>query len=287
MGYLDIDNLYKARDILIFRECYALEKIHGTSAHIAWKDGTVRFFAGGVPHEHFVALFDQAALAAAFTAAVASEAIIYGEAYGGKCQGMSATYGKQLRFVAFDVRIGRCWLAVPQAEEFVKPFGLEFVAWATVPTTIEALDAERAKPSVQAVRNGIAESRPREGIVLRPPIEVVKNNGARIIAKHKNDAFKETKTARPLDAGKLKVLSEADAIASEWVTEMRLTHVLDGLGGAVGIERMPDVIRAMIADVEREGSGEIVASKDARRAIGTHTVRMFKARLVASLRGEA
>lgn len=38
MGYMHIDNLYKNQDMLIFRECYALEKIHGTSAHVSWKD---------------------------------------------------------------------------------------------------------------------------------------------------------------------------------------------------------------------------------------------------------
>jgi len=32
MGYLNIDNLYKAQEVLMFRECYAMEKIHGTSA---------------------------------------------------------------------------------------------------------------------------------------------------------------------------------------------------------------------------------------------------------------
>ncbi len=29
MGYMHIDNLYKDQTILMFRECYALEKIHG------------------------------------------------------------------------------------------------------------------------------------------------------------------------------------------------------------------------------------------------------------------
>lgn len=35
MGYLHIDNLYKAQEILAFRTCFALEKIHGTSANVA------------------------------------------------------------------------------------------------------------------------------------------------------------------------------------------------------------------------------------------------------------
>lgn len=56
MGYLHIENLYKNKTILLFRECYALEKIHGSSAHVSFRvndDGTdaVNLFAGGGSHE--------------------------------------------------------------------------------------------------------------------------------------------------------------------------------------------------------------------------------------------
>ncbi len=44
MGYLHIENLYKNIDIMQFKECYAMEKIHGTSAHVRFKDGEVAFF---------------------------------------------------------------------------------------------------------------------------------------------------------------------------------------------------------------------------------------------------
>ena len=66
MGYLHIDNLYKAQEILTFRQCYALEKIHGTSAHVAWKQGRVLFFSGGVAQKSFEELFDSAYLAVRF-----------------------------------------------------------------------------------------------------------------------------------------------------------------------------------------------------------------------------
>jgi len=282
MSYLHIPNLYSNPEILLFKEVYALEKIHGTSAHIRWDGKVVSFFAGGAKHEDFVKLFDADALAAKF-AGTTPPAVIYGEAYGGKMQGMSATYGKALKFVAFEVHIGDCWLAVPQAHEFVEAFGLEFVDVARIPATIEAIDAVMGMPSVQAVRNGIVEPKLREGIVLRPLIELRKNNGERIIAKHKNDAFRETKTPRPLDADQLTVLTEVRAIADEWATEMRLSHVLDAMGGDVGIERTGDVIKAMMEDVVREAGDEIVASKEVRKAIGTRAAQMFKARLKASL----
>ena len=114
-------------------------------------------------------------------------------------------------------------------------------------------------------------------MVLRPIVEMVFPNGNRVIAKHKRDEERETRSTRAVgDPEKLKVLEEADAISGEWVTDTRLQHVLDKLGGSPGMERTPDVIAAMIEDVEREGAGEIVASKAARKAIGSATVALFK-----------
>ena len=106
MGYLHIDNLYKAQEILAFRHCYALEKIHGTSAHISWKDGLVNYFSGGESHDRFVELFDGIDLDGKFTAGWAPcfHMTVFGEAYGGKQQGMSKTYGPNLKFVALFLK---------------------------------------------------------------------------------------------------------------------------------------------------------------------------------------
>ena len=282
MGYMHIENLYRpeAQRILAFREVYALEKVHGTSAHVGWGPEGIRFFAGGAKHEAFVALFDTAALMDKFAQAFpVAKATVYGEAYGGKMQGMKATYGESLRFIAFDVQVGDLWLSVPDAEKVVLSLGLEFVPYEFGPTDLLWLGAERDRPSVVAERRGCGTDRPREGVVLRPPFEVRTNNGGRLIAKHKGDAFAETKTPREVDPALLKVLEEAEAIAAEWVTEMRLTHVLDRLGNPTELSATGAVIKAMVEDVTREASGEIVDSKDARKAIGTRAARMFKARI--------
>lgn len=87
MGYLHIDNLYKNQTILLFRECYALEKIHGTSAHVSWKEGLLTFFSGGEKHERFQGLFDGGALGEGFAAVGHPRLTVYGEAYGGKGEG--------------------------------------------------------------------------------------------------------------------------------------------------------------------------------------------------------
>jgi hypothetical protein len=285
MGYMHIDNLYKNQSVLMFRECYALEKIHGTSAHISWKEGQVAYSSGGEKHERFVELFDDAKLREAFVAIGHPDVTVYGEAYGGKQQGQSWRYGKDLRFVAFEVRVGEAWLSVINAADVVAKLGLEFVHYARIPTDLASVDAERDAPSEQAKRNGVEGSHPREGVVLRPLEEMVKSNGARVIAKHKRDEERETKTTRSVNPEKLEVMRGVQAIADEWVTPIRLAHVLDKLG-PVGMENTPDVIRAMIEDVTREAAGEIEDSKDARRAIGAATAKLFKALVVDQFRAK-
>jgi len=280
MSYLHIDNLYKDQTILMFKEVYALEKIHGSSAHVSWKDGVVNFFAGGTDHASFVNLFDAFCLPSKFQEIFMGHphVIVYGEAYGGKCQGMKETYGPDLRFVAFDVKVDDSWLNVPNAEAVARKLGLDFVHYVKVSTDLENLDAQRDAVSVQMGKNGIMGAKPREGIVLRPLIELIKNNGERIICKHKGDAFQETKTKREVDPDKAIILAEAEAIADEWVTPMRLTHVLQGFK-EIDITITGDVIKAMLEDVTREAKGEIVESKDAMRAIGKKTAILFKQHL--------
>jgi hypothetical protein len=274
MSYMHINNLYKDQEILLFKECYALEKIHGTSAHISWKEDKINLFAGGADHEQYSKLFNMEVLSKFVTVA---PTVIYGEAYGGKCQGMSKVYGKELKFVAFEVKIGDAWLNVPNAEEVARSLGLDFVHYVKISCNIKDIDAQRDAPSVQASKNGIIfPLHTREGIVLRPLIELTKNNGERIIAKHKNEIYKETNTSRELSADRLKVLSDSTSVADEWVTHMRLTHVLQSLNREVNIEDTRDVMNAMLEDVLREGDQEIVDSNEVRKAIGRKTVMIFK-----------
>ena len=287
MGYLHVPNLYKDQRILAFKWIFACEKLHGTSAHISWKDGKVGFFSGGESYENFVRLFDIDALTAKLTARFQPEmpVTIFGEAYGGKQQGMSLTYGKALKFAAFDIKVDKTWLGVPNAAELADHLGLEFVDYRLVYTSLEEIDAERDKPSTQAIRNGILEPKIREGVVLRPPFEVTLSNGDRVIAKHKRAEFSERGKAHvELDPSKRELLLAAGAIALEWVTPMRLEHVIDKLlsqrdNKELEMKDIPVVCRAMIEDVTREAAGEIVDSKPAQKAISQRTVDLFKVRM--------
>jgi len=282
MGYIGIDNLYKNQDILMFKKCYALEKIHGSSARIIWKEKKLRFLSGGARYNQFVQIFDQENLAKNFEEKFGAEEIhIYGEAYGGKMQGMSHIYGKELKFIAFEVRIGKAWLSVPQAENVVKTLNLEFVDYTIIPATAEAIEEETLKESVQAVRNGLGHGLTREGVVLRPLIEVRKNNDDRIIAKNKHPDFQErAKQPKIVDVAKMKVLKEAQAIADEWVVPMRLEHVLQEISITIPREdistnHIPLIIKTMISDVYKEAKGEIKESRAAESAIGKKTAKLF------------
>jgi len=277
MGYMHIDNLYKNTDILAFKECYAMEKVHGTSAHVSYRDGKVNYFAGGVKHALFLQCFKLAELEEALVQLGHKEITVFGEAYGGSCQAMSGVYGKALQFIAFDVRIGETWLDVPTANRVADKLGLEFVPWERVPATAEALDAERDRPSRVAKRRGILEDKVAEGIVARPIFEVTRSNGARVMAKHKTTNFQERKT-QPEVGDKAQVLADASAIAEEWVTDMRLEHVLQKLPDA-GLSDTGKVVHAMQEDVVREADGEIVLSKEALAAIGRKAASLFLAKI--------
>lgn len=283
MGYLHIDNLYKNQAILMFKECYAMEKIHGTSAHVSWRavDEHVGFFSGGEKHENFVALFSEEKLRSLFRALGHEKLIIYGEAYGGKCQGMSKTYGKELRFVAFDVLHNERWFDVPTAAAICDNLGIEFVNYSRVPTDLPSLDAERDKPSTQSRRNGIEGPCISEGVVLRPIYEFTDHRGNRIISKHKREEFRERKSIPNVDPAMRELMEKADEIAEEWVTEMRMNHVLDKLMLENDFKNIPAVIAAMQEDVTREAEGEIVDNKAVRKAIGAATVKMYKKRCKA------
>lgn len=274
---MKIANLYKEQTILMFKECYALEKLHGTSAHIRFSLENGLTFFSGESHANFVKLFNQEELLAKFVALGIPEVTIYGEAYGGKCQGMSATYGKDLKFCAFDVKIGNSWLSVPKAEAFTHSLNIEFVYYVRIATEIFQIDSARDMNSIQACRNTGQVDKKMEGVVLRPLEEMTLNCGSRVIVKHKRDEFRETVTPRVVeDPAKLLILEEANKIAMEWCTLERLKHVLAKLPEDINVESTGKVIEAMVYDIYVEGKGEIVESLEAKKSIGKKTAGLFK-----------
>lgn len=285
MGYMKINNLYKQKRILELKEVYALEKIHGTSAHIKYKEdqNSLIFYSGGAKHNEFIKLFNHDELYEKLSFLNHPEIIVYGEAYGGGLQKMSDVYGKELRFIVFDVKIGDCWLDVPSAEKIASDLNLEFVSYNLVSTNLDVLRKERDKPSVQAIRNGCGNDKQGEGVILRPVFEITMNNGCRLIAKYKTENFRETKTPRDVSEKDLKLLKDAQEIADEWATEMRLSHILGKIPEPHDISLVGQVIKQMVEDIKIEGDGEVELSRQAIKEINRRTAIMFRKRLESNL----
>lgn len=299
MGYRKITNLHRpeaSRELLGRKEVYALEKIHGCSAFVRYhrKNG-ISFFSGGIKHVTFLEMLDERFnletikrnFAEAFKTnpSIETELTVYGEAYGGKCQKMSNVYGP-LNFIAFEVKIDEDWLNVRSAANWAGLLGFPFVYYEKGPATVTWLDAQRDRPSVQAQRNGMGDDKFGEGIVVRPLCEELDHRGNRIIAKHKNKMHGETRTPRSIDPEKQRIWREARATAEEWVTEMRLLHVMDKLKAdgytELTMRETGTVIRAMINDVKVESGAEsgvdseIEWSNEISKAIGAEAARLYK-----------
>ena len=147
---------------------------------------------------------------------------------------------------------------------------------------MESLDKAKLSFSQVAVRKGMGNDKIMEGVVLIPLIEMTKNNGGRVICKHKRDEFRETNTPKKVvDPEQIKKIEEAQQIANEYVTHTRLMHVLDHIPDH-SISKMGEIIKSMIEDVEREGSFECEFSKESRKEISSKTVEVYK-KYLASL----
>lgn len=288
MAYMPkINNLYKpetARLIFMFKEVFCLEKIDGTNCMVKYvpEENCLKYLSGCIKHETFKALFNEEILLNKFKELfplTKEEVQIFGEGYSGKVQGMSETYGKELSFIAFEVKIGDTWLSVPKAEEIVLKLGLEFVPYTKTSTDLASLDFERDKPSEISVRRGIVGPKLREGIVIRPLEEFTLNNGARVIAKHKGAAFAETRKPRNVetDPEKMRVLEEANEVADEWMTEGRIHNALSHFPEEKhDVKYMGEFLEYLVNDVHVEGEGEIVFSKDVDKALSRKAAQLLK-----------
>ncbi len=288
MGYMHIENLYRerAQQVLQFKRVYSLEKVHGTSCNLEYKDNSgsriLSHFPGGESMDNFKNIFkgnDKLIPGLEnFMNTMPGEGSlkIFGEGYGGKCQKQGFRYGDRFNFIVFDVQRGDFWLDVPDAEKVALELGLEFVPYVEISTDLAELDKERDALSIVAQRRGCGEQE-REGIVIRPKFECTNAFGERIMAKHKGAKFSETKKITKVGE-KPEVLTEANAIADNWCTEIRLEHVLDKIPNAQ-MSDIPKVINAMLEDITREASGEIVINDDTKKAIRNKTVAIFKKKI--------
>lgn len=302
MGYEHIEHLYKHPEFFKdFTQAYALEKIHGTSTWISFKntaqisfeqndtisinDFSLTFHSGGEKSESFIALFDQEFLRKELFQIITKnkwfEIRIHGEAYGGKQQKMAETYGSKLKFIVFDVKInGECFLNITESENIAKELILDFVHYEIGPCDPKWFDQQTKMHSIQAIKNGMGEDKLREGIIVRPIIETVNFANKRIIYKHKNPEFWEIASDRPLGE-KLVVMNDVYQIANEWITKQRIEHVINHIISErekkeIELKDICLLVKRIIDDVKREAEGEIEWSIGAEKEMKKRAGFMFK-----------
>jgi hypothetical protein len=279
MGYMHIENLYKNKKILLFKKCYATEKIDGTSAHIGYNRDLDKLdtFAGTQSfqfYEQYKTDIWKEKLKKFCLTHQTNKITIYGEWYGGGIQG-NRFYGEDKKFIAFDVKIDDYWINVKNASLVATSLGLDFVPFEIVDTDETSLINVRSKPSEIAKKAGFDHI--REGVVLHPLEEVRLNDNSRIMCKYKNDDFSEIKhEPKPFDPEQAKILEKANEIVEQFVTYNRLKHVIQ----TVPLHSNDDfgaIIRAMAEDVKREGDGEFVDfNKQVVKLIGKKTIELIK-----------
>lgn len=304
MGYMKIPNLYKVElEMLEHDSLYILEKIHGTSAHVTIDvSGAVHYHSGGCKHDRFVEVAKCEGLESMYIPSGYRKMTLFGEAYGGNIQRMRHVYGNDIRFIVFDclwhnasvsatdlTRPGDYqWARVPDAHFVANLAGYEFVPYCSV--NMEGLDYAEKLAILDKLRDsysdlGVRRGFPNqwgEGIIIKPSMpSTVFENGARAIAKHKNAEFleRERQPARQADT---RIEHDAKRVADDWVTPMRLAHVLDKFPMPFSVESTPQVCSAMLDDVKLESAGEIVWSQKVERAIKVRAAELYRLMLSRS-----
>jgi hypothetical protein len=261
-----LENLAKCGGILDAPVVSVTEKIDGFNARFG-RDESGRFWVGTRNREIDPAVdkqqgFSDFALSCA--AGVPSGTVIFGE-WAGRGIQKRLDYGEP-SFWFFDgarvVGEAVSWFTLADMDEVAERLSLRRPRCFHVgpPPTVEQLIAWRSTPGI-------------EGVVIRayPMAHDPHHDGGALIAKFKSPAFSETvgeRTQRPPQD-----LTSVAAFVGEYVTSERLSHVMaqvseSGLD-ALDVRSTGEVLRAMYADIVREGADDFAAlSEDDQKAVG-------------------
>ncbi len=294
--YPHLEALYRVPELRHFRTVIATEKIHGTNARIGWIDGTLR--VGGRNEEltetntnfglyNWVMANKDAWIERLRETFDAANAVVYGEWYGPKIQ-KGVNYGAEKQFRAFDVRVNDVLLDWDDYQAVCVRLNVSMAPLVYQgPYDENAFLDLRHRISVVGQLAGVDDPENTwEGIVVRPPIMVRSKRGEWVMAKFKDEAFEERKSLKKTPLSPVDT-AEADAFAAEWVTPMRLEHVLQqareqGVAGD-SMRDMGHVLRLMAEDVRRESGTADDLWQQVHKAVARDTKERFQERLLAEV----
>lgn len=165
------------------------EKVDGTNIRVIWDGERVRFGGKTDRAQIHTELLDH--LWGVFTPDVMAEhmkgpIVLYGEGYGPKIQ-KGGRYRDDQGFIMFDARAGDVWLERDTVEQIAASVGCPIVPIVGTGTPAECVEFVREGFASRIAKDTTLVS---EGVVLRPPVELLNRLGDRVISKLKHRDFR-------------------------------------------------------------------------------------------------
>lgn len=304
-----INNLYKAQDILLEPEVIVLEKIDGSNARLGMKDN--KFLAGTrnrviarIEKEQplldaesdfgFISFLRTNNLPTKFFNAFAGmDIVFYGEQFGSGIQ-KRINYGPNKYFRVFSVRVNGDFVSWDAVKDYCAQVGLDTVPelyrGKPIPSELEKFLSLESKT---AQLNGVSDpSNKHEGMVIYPIPMKRDSHDEWLIAKFKSPEFEEQASrTRMTSHMAIPIPDTVTAFVAEFVTPMRLEHVLDQLReqgvDVTDVRATGSVLKNMNQDVQREGKAEWEALgiewKKISKLVGEKTAILFRQHLVSQI----
>lgn len=176
------------------------EKIDGTNIRVMLKEGHVSL--GGRTNnaqipvklvQRLIYLFPEDKMIEIFSNT--AEVCLYGEGYGAGIQKGGGNYRADQDFILFDIKINGIWLDRCDVMGLGERLGISVVP------TIGVFKFEHAYPLVDVgfPSNVAMGDIVAEGLVGKPPVELMDKNGERLIVKIKHKDFARAKHPEPIN----------------------------------------------------------------------------------------
>ncbi|MFH1829961.1 MAG: RNA ligase family protein [Pseudomonadota bacterium] len=285
--YPHIENIDEVPAIFELPEVIVTEKVHGSAMRIGLIDGHLRYggrkleFNDIRPESKEGQGFISWMLATGLdkkikTAFIGHDVILFGEWHGSGTPSKGwpqiqkgICYIKGNDFRVFDVRLDGKYLSQDEVLVWAAKVGLK-----TMPVLFRGRpDGEVFNSLIDTMsrvgeENGIVDAENTiEGIVIRPTEMQWDVKGNPIMAKYKVGRWAERASAasHPRTPPKERpVIPGAKEFAHEFVTPMRLNHVLDQLrenGIPIDIKSLGEVMKRMGQDIKREGANALADAR--------------------------
>lgn len=310
--YPHLENLDEMPAMFAVPEVIATEKVHGSSMRIGLFDGAIRL--GGRRLEFtdlrrdtkeglgFVSWVLTTGLDQRCREAFAGHnVLLYGEWHGSgtPAQGWPQVQ-KGIRYCAgnnfrvFDVKVDGRYLPFDEIATWAAKVELKTMpVLFRGPPTQAAFDALIDTMSRVGAEHGIVDpENTLEGLVIRPPQLQWDDRGQVLMAKYKVGKWAEraSRQRHPRQPKQVKEIAPgAPAFAEEFVTSMRLDHILDQLrqeGLPVDHTATGEVLKRMGQDIKREGAQALFDGNLAWKDVSPFVTQRSKALFVAWLKTE-